>query len=141
MANQVLQNGNVVMVGGQPYYSNYNIPPAFQNIAKRDLYRIARSDQGLESLINQKQLIPLGMSGNNNQQTSNLNISRPIFTPNTTTQAQLAGMGGGATPQWMYNAYSNKIGNMGGNANQPPFQITQSGFPGSGGKTAPAQGQ
>lgn len=67
--------------------------------------------------------------------------ARPQFTQNAFTQAQLAGMGGGATPQWMYDAYSNKIGNMGGNANQPPFQITQSGFPGAGGKTAPAQGQ
>lgn len=140
MANQVMQNGNVVMVGGQPYYSNYNIPPAFQNIAKRDLYRIARSEQGLQSLVNQKQLIPLGI-GNNGQTQTQHQSARPQFTPNAFTQSQLAGMGQGATPQWMMDAYTKKIGSMGGNANQPPFSVTQSGFPGMGGKTAPTQGQ
>jgi hypothetical protein len=65
---------------------------------------------------------------------------RAAFTPNAFTQGQL-GMGAGATPQWMMNAYTNKIQGMGGNANQPPFGVTQSGFPGMGGKTAPAQGQ
>jgi hypothetical protein len=60
------------------------------------------------------------------------------FTPNAITQAQLQGASNGMAPQWMLNAYSNKIGRMGGNANLPPFAVTQSGFPGMGGKTAPA---
>jgi hypothetical protein len=68
-------------------------------------------------------------------------VQRPAFTPNAFTQGQLAGMGAGATPQWMMNAYTNKIQGMGGNANNPPFGVTQSGFPSTGGKTAPAQGQ
>lgn len=66
--------------------------------------------------------------------------SRESFTPNAFTQQQLAGMGAGSTPQWMMDAYTNKIQGMGGNANLPPFGITQSGFPGLGGKTAPAGG-
>lgn len=66
---------------------------------------------------------------------------RPEFSPNAFTQGQLAGMGAGATPQWMMDAYTNKIQGMGGNANTPPFGVTQSGFPGMGGKTVPAQGQ
>jgi hypothetical protein len=60
------------------------------------------------------------------------------FTPNAITQAQLQGSSNGMTPQWMMDAYTNKIGQMGGNANLPPFAVTQSGFPGMGGKTAPA---
>lgn len=66
---------------------------------------------------------------------------RAAFTPNAYTAAQLQGMGGGVVPQWMMNMYSNKIGQMGGNANNPPFSVTQSGFPGVGGKSAPAQGK
>lgn len=65
---------------------------------------------------------------------------REAFTPNAFTQAQLQGMNNMQTPQWMMDAYSNKIGNMGGNANLPPFGVTPSGFPGIAGKTAPTQG-
>lgn len=72
------------------------------------------------------------------QQQSTANQARQPFTPNAVTESQLAGMGGGAAPQWMMDAYTNKIGQMGGNANLPPFAVTQSGFPGMGGKTAPA---
>lgn len=74
------------------------------------------------------------------QQSTMPTYTRPTFTPNAYTQAQLAGMGKGVTPQWMMDAYTQKIGRMGGNANLPPFGVTQSGFPGIGGKTAPAQG-
>lgn len=65
---------------------------------------------------------------------------REAFTPNAFTQAQLQGMNNMQTPQWMMDAYSSKIGRMGGNANQPPFGVTQSGFPGIAGKSAPSQG-
>ena len=57
---------------------------------------------------------------------------KPVYTPNPYTAAQLQGMnyGGVSVPQWMLNAYANKIGQMGGNANAPlPFQVNQSGFP------------
>jgi hypothetical protein len=61
------------------------------------------------------------------------------FTPNAITQAQLQGASNGMAPQWMMDAYTKKIGQMGGNANPAlPFTVTQSGFPGVGGKTAPA---
>jgi hypothetical protein len=62
------------------------------------------------------------------------------FTPNAITQAQLQGMNNMQTPQWMMDAYSSKIGKMGGNANLPPFGVTPSGFPGIAGKSAPTQG-
>jgi hypothetical protein len=79
------------------------------------------------------------------------NLVRPVFTPNQYTQSQLgeiqqqqqmtSGANNMSTPQWMMDAYINKIGSMGGNANAPiPFQVNQSGFPGMGGKTAPTQG-
>lgn len=65
---------------------------------------------------------------------------RQPFTPNQFTQQQLAGLG--AAPQWMMDAYTQKIGQMGGNANPAvPFAVSQSGFPGMGGKTAPTGGQ
>ena len=57
---------------------------------------------------------------------------KPVYTPNPYTAAQLAGInyGGVSVPQWMINAYANRIGQMGGNANSPlPFQLNQSGFP------------
>lgn len=68
------------------------------------------------------------------------------YSPNQFTARQLAGFNGGignggtySTPQWMMDAYTRKIGSMGGNANPPiPFNVTPSGFPG--GKVAPPQG-
>jgi hypothetical protein len=66
------------------------------------------------------------------QQNSTAGNNRQPFQPNQFTQSQLAGMG--AAPQWMMDAYTNKIGQMGGNANLPPFAVTQSGFPGQAGK-------
>jgi hypothetical protein len=88
---------------------------------------------------------------------------RTPFQPNRFTQGQLSGSSNMTTPQWMMDAYTNKIGQMGGNANPPvPFGVNQSGFPGmgngvqsgfpgqgsgvqsgfpgQGGKTAPSQG-
>ena len=58
-------------------------------------------------------------------------VMRPTYTPNQATAAQLAGNGGGYNlPQWMFDNYARKIGQMGGNANAPlPFGLTQSGFP------------
>ena len=55
------------------------------------------------------------------------------YTPNQHTVDQLGSFGSGRTvPQWMMNAYAQKIGQMGGNANTPiPFGVTQGGFPGS----------
>jgi hypothetical protein len=65
-------------------------------------------------------------AGNSQQQTPP--PQRAPFSPNATTQAQLQGLG--AAPQWMMDAYTNKIGQMGGNANPAvPFNVTQSGFP------------
>jgi hypothetical protein len=64
------------------------------------------------------------------------------YTPNQDNMAQLNAFGNGiSAPQWMHDAYVNKIGSMGGNANPPvPYQINQSGYPGVGGKVAPVQG-
>ena len=36
----------------------------------------------------------------------------------------------GGVPQWMMQAYAQKIGQMGGNANNPPFPVTPGGFTG-----------
>ena len=94
---------------------------------------------GPDGLINKK--VTWLNSGPNQPQQAQQSTQRTAFTPNAFTQGQLAGMGSGATPQWMMNAYTNKIQGMGGNANNPPFGVTQSGFPGMGGKTVPAQGQ
>ncbi len=61
----------------------------------------------------------------------------PSYTPNPFTQGQLNGaMGRASVPQWMMDAYSRKIGSMGGNANNPPFAVNQTGFPGVAGKSA-----
>jgi hypothetical protein len=88
----------------------------------------------IDLMVKRGWLTPLAMpSAQQNESVSN---TRQPFTPNQFTQQQLAGMG--AAPQWMMDAYTNKIGKMGGNANLPPFAVTQSGFPGMGGKTAPA---
>jgi hypothetical protein len=81
------------------------------------------------SLNIQPKGVPMA-SGNSGPNMSTPN--RGAFTPNQFTSAQLAGMG--AAPQWMMDAYTNKIGKMGGNANLPPFAVTQSGFPGQAGK-------
>jgi hypothetical protein len=97
------------------------------------------SKLGVDYAVKRGWLKPLSL---NTSQQSTPTYQRPQFTPNAFTQGQLAGMGSGAAPQWMMDAYTKKIGNMGGNANAPvPFNVTQSGFPGMGGKTAPAQGQ
>lgn len=111
--------GNSAMLAGSNTYSNPKL---------------------MQSYINAGLIRPLGAPSAPSTQTPS--YQRPQFTPNAFTQGQLAGMGSGATPQWMMDAYTKKIGNMGGNANAPvPFNVTQSGFPGMGGKTAPAQGQ
>lgn len=96
-----------------------------------------RRQSGINAGVDRGWLTPIGMQQSQQQPTQ----SATKFTPNAYTQSQLSGMGGGAVPQWMMNMYSNKIGQMGGNANNPPFGVTQSGFPGVGGKSAPTQGK
>lgn len=139
--NSVNSRGTVVMVEGNPYYWMGNAP-AFENIAKRDLYRTARHEEGLQALVDHKQLIPMGMSGqqDNSSAAYQQNYGQPTqYTPNQANAQQIAGFGRMSAPQWMMNAYTNRIGSMGGNANPPvPFNVTPGGF---GGKTAPTGGQ
>jgi hypothetical protein len=84
---------------------------------------------GPDGLINKK-VTWMNNGPNQAQQTQPQQFNRQPFTPNATTQQQLSGMGNMQTPQWMMDAYAQKIGQMGGNANLPPFGVTQSGFPG-----------
>jgi hypothetical protein len=94
----------------------------------------AQRQDTIDLMVKRGYLTPLAAQPAQQKETSF--SARQPFTPNQFTQAQLAGMG--AAPQWMMDAYTNKIQSMGGNANLPPFAVTQSGFPGMGGKTAPA---
>jgi hypothetical protein len=89
----------------------------------------------IDSYVKLGMLRPLSAPANTSQAASTTGQRQP-FTPNAYTEAQLSGFN--STPQWMLDAYTNKIQSMGGNANLPPFAVTQSGFPGMGGKTAPA---
>lgn len=116
-------------------YSGSPIWSAVNNMSGGGAQRQGTIDFMLKNNYLNPMAIPQG------QQSVMPTYGKPQFTPNAFTQAQLAGMGQGATPQWMMDAYTQKIGSMGGNANQPPFSVTQSGFPGMGGKTAPTQGQ
>jgi hypothetical protein len=90
----------------------------------------------IDSYVKLGMLRPLSAPANTSQAASTTGQRQP-FTPNAYTEAQLSGLN--STPQWMMDAYTKKIGQMGGNANPAiPFAVTQSGFPGVGGKTAPA---
>lgn len=58
-------------------------------------------------------------------------LPAPYSTPfqqNPFLSQQLNSFGG--VPSWMMQAYAKKIGQMGGNANNPPFPITPGGFTG-----------
>lgn len=125
--------GNVLSYNGNLYLnSTPNYSSAMMSIPGPN-YRI---QSGIDYGIKNGWLTPIG--GQLGQRPAAAPTQRPAFTPNAFTQSQLAGMGGGAAPQWMMDAYTQKIGSMGGNANLPPFGVTQSGFPGTGGKAAPS---
>jgi hypothetical protein len=121
--SSVFMHNGQLYTANNPYWSMFYTPG---------------SEKSFQQAINLGRISPLG----NITQSSAApqSVARPQFTPNAATQAQLAGMNNMQTPQWMMDAYSNKIGKMGGNANLPPFAVTPSGFPGVGGKTAPANG-
>lgn len=128
-----LTQGNVLSYDGNLYLnSTPNYSSAMMSVPGPNYRTQAGIDYGIKS----GWLTPMAL---NNKAPAQTATQRPQFNPNQFTQSQLAGMGGGNTPQWMMDAYTNKIGQMGGNANQPPFGVTQSGFPGAGGKSTPAQ--
>jgi hypothetical protein len=117
---------NLVSYGGKLYIQNSPLAGVMNSPLGTGV--------NVDYMVKRGWLTPLAMpSAQQNESVSN---TRQPFTPNQFTQQQLAGMG--AAPQWMMDAYTNKIQSMGGNANLPPFAVTQSGFPGMGGKTAPA---
>jgi hypothetical protein len=119
---------NLVSYGGKLYIQNNPLAGVMNS-------PLGTKGLNVDYMVKRGWLTPYqGQLGSNQQPT----YQRQPFTPNEATQQQLAGMG--AAPQWMMDAYTNKIGQMGGNANLPPFAVTQSGFPGVGGKTAPANG-
>jgi hypothetical protein len=130
MANLTYENGK--------YYGSPNI-----NIMGKPLFGAGyfQNDKMLNSAIKGGWINELGSPAGTPQQTFIGASQRQPFVANQFTQGQLGGMNNASAPQWMMDAYINKIGSMGGNANAPiPFQVNQSGFPGMGGKTAPTQG-
>ena len=76
-------------------------------------------------------------SGTSGTSTKTAKTTTPAWTPpapnsvpfaqNPFTQSQLGQFGG--VPAWMMQSYAHKIGQMGGNANNPNFPITPGGFP------------
>jgi hypothetical protein len=126
--------GNVQYINGQWY----EIAPGFNNAMTKGIGAVTpnaginlRNYQGLEKA---GYLKPIGNMPTGDTQAAATTMQP--FTPNAFTQQQLSGLG--AAPEWMMDAYTNKIGKMGGNANSAvPFSVTTSGFPGMGGKTAP----
>jgi hypothetical protein len=141
-------NGQVYLINGQYYTQGQNpAARAFGNQLTQP-----RSQAQMDGYIKQGIWKPVSNAMTNQTPQIGSVMPRPIFTPNAFTQSQLGDFGvtstpksglmnNMSTPQWMMDAYSRKIGGMGGNANAPiPFQVNQSGFPGMGGKTAPTQG-